>query len=98
MLGLSYVYFPMFEECLAKYNIPLELKYLAMVESALNPTAGSYAGAKGLWQFMPITGKYFSSRGIFLSVRAESRKGSYCRKTEDTGFEARLFSISAKSS
>ena len=59
MLGLSYVYFPMFEECLAKYNIPLELKYLAMVESALNPTAGSYAGAKGLWQFMPITGKYF---------------------------------------
>lgn len=59
MLGLSYVYFPMFEECLAKYNIPLELKYLAMVESALNPTAGSYAGAKGLWQFMPTTGKYF---------------------------------------
>ena len=49
MLGLSYVYFPMFEEYLAKYNLPLELKYLAMVESALNPTAGSKAGAKGLW-------------------------------------------------
>ena len=48
MLGLSYVYFPMFEEYLAKYNLPLELKYLAMVESALNPTAGSKAGAKGL--------------------------------------------------
>ena len=45
MLGLSYVYFPMFEEYLAKYNLPLELKYLAMVESALNPTAGSRAGA-----------------------------------------------------
>ena len=57
MLGLSYVYFPMFEEYLAKYNLPLELKYLAMVESALNPTAGSKVGAKGLWQFMLATGK-----------------------------------------
>ena len=57
MLGLSYVYFPMFEEYLAQYNLPLELKYLAMVESALNPTAGSKAGAKGLWQFMLGTGK-----------------------------------------
>ena len=43
MLGLSYVYFPMFEELLSRYNLPLELKYLAMVESALNPTAGSKA-------------------------------------------------------
>ena len=56
MLGLSYVYFPMFEEYLSRYNLPLELKYLAMVESALNPTAGSKAGAKGLWQFMRGTG------------------------------------------
>ena len=62
MLGLSYVYFPMFEECLAKYNLPLELKYLAMVESALNPTAGSRAGAKGLWQFMLATGKDYGLR------------------------------------
>lgn len=57
MLGLSYVYFPMFEELLDKYNLPLELKYLAMVESALNPVAGSRAGAKGLWQFMLATGR-----------------------------------------
>ena len=56
MLGLSYVYFPMFEEYLSKYNLPLELKYLAVVESALNPTAGSSAGAKGLWQFIRSTG------------------------------------------
>lgn len=62
MLGLSYVYFPMFEEYLAKYNLPLELKYLAMVESALNPTAGSKAGAKGLWQFMLGTGKEYGLR------------------------------------
>ncbi len=62
MLGLSYVYFPMFEEYLAKYNLPLELKYLAMVESALNPTAGSKAGAKGLWQFMLGTGRDYGLR------------------------------------
>ena len=62
MLGLSYVYFPMFEEYLSKYNLPLELKYLAMVESALNPTAGSKAGAKGLWQFMRGTGAEYDLR------------------------------------
>lgn len=57
VLGLSEVYFPLFEEQLDKYNMPLELKYLAVVESALNPTANSRAGAKGLWQFMYSTGK-----------------------------------------
>ena len=62
MLGLSYVYFPMFEEYLVRYNLPLELKYLAMVESALNPIAGSKAGAKGLWQFMLGTGKDYGLR------------------------------------
>lgn len=62
MLGLSYVYFPMFEEYLSRYNLPLELKYLAMVESALNPTAGSSAGAKGLWQFMRGTGAEYGLR------------------------------------
>ena len=49
-------YFPMFEEHLDKYNIPLELKYLAIVESALKPTARSRVGATGLWQFMYQTG------------------------------------------
>jgi membrane-bound lytic murein transglycosylase D len=62
MLGLSHVYFPLFEDLLDKYNLPLELKYLAMVESALNPTAGSRAGAKGLWQFMLATGKDYGLR------------------------------------
>lgn len=70
MLGLSYVYFPMFEEMLAKYNLPLELKYLAMVESALNPTAGSHAGAKGLWQFMLGTGKDY---GLKVSTLVDER-------------------------
>lgn len=70
MLGLSYVYFPMFEEELDRYNLPLELKYLAMVESALNPTAGSRAGAKGLWQFMLATGKDY---GLRVSTLVDER-------------------------
>lgn len=59
MIGLSQIYFPMFEEKLAKYNLPMELKYLAIVESALNPSAVSKSGAGGLWQFMYPTGKMF---------------------------------------
>ncbi|HET8808942.1 MAG TPA: LysM peptidoglycan-binding domain-containing protein [Flavobacteriaceae bacterium] len=57
LMALSAYYFPMFEESLAKYNIPLEMKYLAIVESALQPRAKSWVGATGLWQFMFATGK-----------------------------------------
>jgi len=60
MLGLSEYYFPMFEEILDAHDMPLEIKYLAMVESALNPTARSRAGASGLWQFMYSTGRMFN--------------------------------------
>ncbi|NQX92693.1 MAG: lytic transglycosylase domain-containing protein, partial [Flavobacteriales bacterium] len=60
MLSLSNYYFPLFEQKLDEYNIPLELKYLAIVESALNPTAQSRAGAIGLWQFMYHTGKSYN--------------------------------------
>lgn len=70
LLGLSHVYFPLFEETLSKYNMPLELKYLAMIESALNPTAGSRAGAKGLWQFMYGTGKLY---GLKSTTMVEER-------------------------
>ena len=59
MLGRAKLYFPLFEEQLDKYDMPLEFKYLAIVESALNPTAGSHKGAKGLWQFMYGTGKVY---------------------------------------
>ncbi|MBL7951346.1 MAG: LysM peptidoglycan-binding domain-containing protein [Flavobacteriales bacterium] len=59
MLGLSDLYFPVFEEYLDKHQMPLELKYLAVVESALNPSARSRASAVGLWQFMLPTGKMF---------------------------------------
>ncbi|MCT4623319.1 MAG: LysM peptidoglycan-binding domain-containing protein [Schleiferiaceae bacterium] len=59
MLGTAQYYFPMFEATLDKYDMPLELKYLAIVESALNPRAKSRVGAKGLWQFMYSTGKIY---------------------------------------
>jgi len=59
MMAHGEYYFPMFEEHLDKYNMPLELKYLAIVESALNPKARSYVGATGLWQFMYSTGKIY---------------------------------------
>lgn len=59
MLGLAELYFPIFEEQLDRHGIPLEMKYLAVVESALNPAARSRAGAVGLWQFMLPTGKMY---------------------------------------
>lgn len=69
-LGRSKLYFPMFEEYLAKYNLPLELKYLAVIESGLRPTAGSRAGAVGLWQFMYRTGR---SRGLHVDSYVDER-------------------------
>ena len=59
MQGVKELYFPMFEQQLDKYNLPLEFKYLAIVESALNPKAKSNSGATGLWQFMYLTGKQY---------------------------------------
>jgi len=60
LMGISQFYFPIFEESLAAQNIPLEIKYLAVVESALNPRAVSRVGATGLWQFMYQTGKQYN--------------------------------------
>jgi membrane-bound lytic murein transglycosylase D len=57
MLERKNYFFPIFEEQLRKYNIPDEIKYLSLIESGLNPKAISYAGAAGLWQFMPKTGR-----------------------------------------
>lgn len=59
MLGLAQLYFPVFEEALDRYGLPQELKYLAVVESALFPGAKSKAAAVGLWQFMIGTGKLY---------------------------------------
>lgn len=60
LMAVSEYYFPVFEEALAKQNVPLEIKYLAIVESALNPRAVSRVGATGLWQFMYQTGKQYN--------------------------------------
>lgn len=69
IIGLSTYYFPLFESKLNQYGMPLELKYLAVVESALNPRAGSWAGAKGLWQFMPATGaEYGIKQNSYINI------------------------------
>ena len=60
ILGLQYVYFPMIEEVFDREGLPLELKYLAVIESAFNPHAVSPAGATGLWQFIYITSKDYN--------------------------------------
>jgi len=59
MMGLSDYYFPLFEQVLAANKLPLELKYLPIIESALNTTAVSRMGAAGLWQFMVATGRMY---------------------------------------
>lgn len=74
MLGLARLYFPIFEEMLDKYNLPVELKYLAIIESALNPVAVSRAGATGLWQFMPATGKMY---GLDISRDVDKRRDPF---------------------
>ena len=71
MLGASNFYMPIFEEALEMYQLPLELKYLPIIESALNPKAVSRVGAAGLWQFMPATGKQY---GLKLNSLVDERR------------------------
>ena len=82
MLGLSKYYMPIFEETFRKYDLPLELKYLSIIESALNPNAVSRVGATGMWQFMYATAKGYGleidsfvdeRRDPFKSVDAAAR-------------------------
>lgn len=70
IIGLTEIYNPLFEQMLDKYGIPLELKYLPIIESALNPKVKSWAGAMGLWQFMYPTGKMY---GLEVSSYVDER-------------------------
>lgn len=74
MMGVAQLYYPMFEEVFDRYNIPLELKHLAVIESALNPNARSKAGAQGLWQFMYPTGKLY---GLNVTSYIDDRSDPY---------------------
>lgn len=78
MLGASNFYIPIFEEALETYQLPLELKYLPIIESALNPTAVSRVGATGLWQFMIGTGKQYGLQvNSLVDERRDPVKSSY---------------------
>ena len=77
LLGASNFYMPIFEQALETYNLPLELKYVPIIESALNPKAVSHAGAAGLWQFMPATARqYGMTLNSLVDERCDPIKGS----------------------
>ena len=77
LMALSEYYFPIFEEAFAKQNVPLEIKYLAVVESALNPKAVSKMGATGLWQFMYGTGKQYDLKiDSYIDERSDPLKAT----------------------
>ncbi len=78
MLGEGKIYFPIFEHYLEMHGLPKQLKYLPMIESSMKPYAVSYAGAAGLWQFMPSTGTYL---GLIVDKYLDERKDPY-RSTE----------------
>lgn len=78
MISRENVYFPLFEAYLKKHNMPQDLKYLAIVESGLNPKAKSYVGAAGLWQFMPATGKEYGLKiqNEYMDERLDPEKST----------------------
>ncbi len=75
VMGLSSYYFPMFEDVLNRYGLPLELKYMAVIESMLNPVATSRAGARGIWQFMYNTARNYGLEiNSFVDERLDVEK------------------------
>ena len=90
MLTASQFYFPLFEQELDNQNIPLEVKYLAIVESALNPRAKSRVGATGLWQFMFSTGKLY---GLDVSSYVDERSDPIASTKAAGEYLAKLYDI-----
>lgn len=90
LMALSDYYFPLFESTLDKYDIPLEIKYLAIVESALKPRAKSRVGATGLWQFMFGTGKEY---GLNVSSYVDERSDPIKSTEAASQYLARLYKI-----
>ncbi|MCQ2236944.1 MAG: transglycosylase SLT domain-containing protein [Bacteroidales bacterium] len=90
MLGLSRYYFPLFEEMLDANDMPLELKYLPIIESALNPRALSRVGASGLWQFMYYTGKRY---GCEVTSYVDERRDPYKASLAAAKFLKDLYAI-----
>ena len=90
MLTASQFYFPLFEQELDNHDIPLEIKYLAVVESALNPRARSRVGAKGLWQFMFSTGRMY---GLNVSSYVDERNDPILATKAACKYLAKLYDI-----
>lgn len=90
LLGISQFYFPMFENALSAYNIPLEIKYLSIVESALNPKAVSRVGATGLWQFMYYTGKEYN---LDISTYVDERSDPLLATNAACQYMKRMYGI-----
>lgn len=88
ILGHQLMYFPIFEAYLDKYQLPEDLKYLAIVESGLLPKALSSAGARGLWQFMPPTGAYF---GLTINEHIDERCDPHAATEAAMKYLARLY-------
>lgn len=88
ILGRSFVYFSTFEKVLKKYDLPSDLKYIPIIESALNPKAVSKSGATGLWQFMYPTGKEY---GLSVTSSVDERKDPYLSSEAAAKYLSRLY-------